>query len=36
VVNNVNNEFQVNFERNTRFEVNSLDKKNKIVELTEL
>ncbi len=36
VINNVNNEFQVNFERNTRFEVNSLDKKNKIVELTEL
>ena len=36
VVNNVNNEFQVNFERNTRFEVNSLDKKNKIVVLTEL
>lgn len=36
VVNNVNNEFQVNFERNTRFEVNSLDKKKKIVELTEL
>ena len=36
VVNNVNNEFQVIFERNTRFEVNSLDKKNKIVELTEL
>lgn len=36
VVNNVNNEFQVNFERNTRLEVNSLDKKNKIVVLTEL
>ena len=33
---NANNEFQVNFERNTKFEINNLDNKNKIVELTEL
>jgi len=33
---NANNEFQVNFERNTRFRVDGIDKKEKVVFLTEL
>lgn len=33
---NANNEFQVNFERNTTFEIIGIDRKNKIVELKEL
>lgn len=33
---NANDEFQVNFERNTKFEVNGVDKDYKMVELTEL
>ena len=33
---NVNNECQVNFERNSRFRIDTVDRKNKIVELTEL
>ena len=33
---NVNNEYQVNFERNTKFEIDLVDKENKIVRLKEL
>lgn len=33
---NANNEFQVNFERNTRFKIDYVDKKDKIVRLIEL
>lgn len=33
---NANDEFQVNFERNTRFRVDGIDKKDKVVFLTEL
>lgn len=33
---NVNNEFQVSFERNTWFRVDSVDRKGKIVELSEI
>ena len=33
---NVNNENQVNFERDTRFQIESVDKQNKVVVLTEL
>lgn len=33
---NVNNEFQVNFERNSRFRIDAIDRQNKTVELTEL
>mgnify|MGYP002623241640 CR=1 FL=1 len=33
---NATNEYQVNFERNTRFQIDSIDKRNRIVNLTEL
>ena len=33
---NANNEFQVNFERNTSFDIKNVDKKNLIVELLEM
>ena len=33
---NANNEFQVNFERNTKFEIDYVDKKDKTVRLKEL
>jgi hypothetical protein len=33
---NANNEFQVNFERNTRFKIDYVDKKDKTVRLIEL
>lgn len=33
---NANDKFQVNFERNTRFRVDGVDKKDKVVFLTEL
>lgn len=32
----INGEKQVNFERNTKFQINNIDKTNKIVELTEI